>query len=98
MNMNGKGKTPVEMHARLASRRVMLAKKKGVKKRNLKGLGPDLTNVRLFLKGQTHHRGVVETRGAKKKLTRRQLQKVDTIRKKVYASRWREGGALGRDP
>ena len=85
MNMNGKGKTPVEMHARLASRRVMLAKKKGVKKRNLKGLGPDLTNVRLFLKGQTHHRGVVETRGAKKKLTRRQLQKVDTIRKKVYA-------------
>lgn len=85
MNLNGKGKTPVEIHERLAARRVHLAGK-SVKKGHLKkALGPDLTNVRFFIKGLTHRRGVVETRGAKRKLTRRKLQKVNTVRKKLYA-------------
>jgi transposase len=57
----------------------------------VKNAGPDLTSVRRFLKGVSHRRGVVETRGAKRKLTHRQLQKINTARKKLYTQAKGEG-------
>ena len=45
--------------------------------------GPDLTTVRRALRGETHKRGRVETRGRKTKLTAVKLQALDRARKKV---------------
>ena len=63
------GQTPVEIHAWLAA------------KRGGEGTpAPNLTNVRKALKGQSYRRGQVETRGRKRKLSRRVVQKLDTTR------------------
>lgn len=68
----GKGKTPIQIHTWL------------VKKRAKKGQqAQDLTNVRRVLKGKVYKRGVPETRGGKRALTRKQILKLDGIRKKL---------------
>ena len=89
-SMAGLKKTPVQIQARLSARREGLAKqsriKKSVKvKKSMKAFGPDLTSVRRFLAGSTHNRARVERRGAKKKLTPRQVQKLDTACRNLYA-------------
>ena len=45
--------------------------------------GPDLTSVRRALKGRTHRRGAVETRGRKRKLLPRAVKALNTMRKKL---------------
>ena len=87
--MTGNNKTPIQIQTRLATRREGIAKKARVRK-SKKPLGPDLTSVRRFLHGSTYNQARVERRGAKRKLPGRQLQKVDTTRKKMCAQ-----GALG---
>ena len=82
--MTGNNKTPIQIQTRLATRREVIAKKARVRKSN-KPLGPDLTSARPFLRGFTYNQARVERRGAKRKLPGRQLQKVDTTRKKMYA-------------
>ncbi|CAE8645805.1 unnamed protein product [Polarella glacialis] len=68
--MSAKSKTPVEIHAALFASR---------SSRNVPG--PDLTTVRRALKGDTHRRGAKETRGRKLVLTKKNLRRINTIRK-----------------
>ena len=70
--MLGKRKTPTEIHTWL------------VKTRSRKGiLAPNLTNVRKTLKGNTYKSGMAETRGVKRTLSRKQILKLDGIRKRL---------------
>jgi hypothetical protein len=70
--MLGKRKTPTEIHTWL------------VKTRSRKGiLAPNLTNVRKTLKGNTYKSGTAETRGVKRTLSRKQILKLDGIRKRL---------------
>ena len=63
---------PTEVHAKL------------VKMRARKQLdGPHLTSVRRALKGQTHRRGRIETRGRKRKLQPRSVRRLNTVRKEL---------------
>ena len=74
------GKTPSEIHSWLAS------------KREGDGIAaPNLTNVRKALKGQSYRRGQVETRGRKRKLSRRVVLKLDTTRKQLIEKANNEG-------
>ena len=82
--MTGNNKTPLQIQTRLATRREGIAKRARVRK-SKKPLGLDLTSVRPFLRGSTHNQARVERRGTKRKLSGRQLQKLDTTRKKMYA-------------
>ena len=67
-----KGDTPVQIHEKLSKCRA---------RKNI--VCPDLTNIRKSLKGQTHRRGKVETRGRKRVLTKKQVLKVNSTRKKL---------------
>lgn len=72
MEMQGKGKTPIEIHDWLK------------KTRKLKRVKPtNLTNIRKMLKGKTFKRAVPETRGAKRVLSRKQVLKLDAVRQKL---------------
>lgn len=62
-------KTPVEVHKLLVQRR-----------RKAGQVAPDLTNVRRFLKGETHKVGQEETRGAKRTYTRRAVLAMEKAR------------------
>ena len=68
--LQSRGKTPIEIAAWLATSR----ERKGI-------VAPNLTAVRRALKGTSHKRGVVETRGAKRKLTMKQVRKLNSVRK-----------------
>lgn len=68
--MSGKGYTPTQIHDRLTTRR----DRKGVPT-------PSLPNLRKALKGNTYKRGVAETRGAKKVLTRANALALNRARK-----------------
>ena len=83
--------TPIQVHQKLPALRA---------RRNIQC--PDLTAVRKFLKGNTHRRGAVQTRGAKRKWTRahvltanrvrRQKIKLQFMRRSLsYPDRWRSG-------
>ena len=64
------GKTPVQIAAWLSGQR------------SRKGMPcPNLTAVRRALKGQSHRRGLPETRGRKRKLTMKQVSKLNQVRK-----------------
>lgn len=64
------GKTPMEIEAWLA------------KSRSRRGLlSPNLTAVRRALLGQSHRRAGAETRGAKRKLSKKQVRKLNQVRK-----------------
>ena len=69
------GKTPIEIHS-------ILAKRRAAKKIEMM----NLTAVRRFLRGKTHKRGKVETRGRKRALTRRNVLAMDKARLKFIAS------------
>ena len=68
----GKGKTPLQIHAWLWRTR----QRKGI-------VGPNITNVRKALQGKAYKNGVAETRGVKRKLTRKQVLKLDGVRKRL---------------
>ena len=69
--------TPIQIHAKLAAQRT---------RRNT--AFPDLTAVRKFLKGKTHRRSAVETRGAKTKWTRAHVMAANRMRRqKIKACR-----------
>lgn len=72
MKEQGKGQTPVDIHAAIAQRR------------QAKGdSAPDVTSVRRFLKGMTHKRGRSENRGRKKKVSRRNVLSMNATRRKI---------------
>jgi transposase len=64
------GKTPIEVHKALSTKRA----RKGVP-------APNLTNVRKVLKGLTYKRGGVETRGRKLKLSKANVRKMNSVRR-----------------
>jgi hypothetical protein len=68
--MKGKGKTPLQIHESLQKRRT-----------NRGQVGPDISNVRKAVKGETFRSGMVETRGRKRILSARAPQKLNTVRK-----------------
>ena len=74
------GATPTEIHRHFSQLRT---------KRGL--IAPDLTTVRRALRGVTHKRGLKETRGAKVKLTPKQLRRLDSIRKELICKAGGEG-------
>ena len=84
--LSAQGRTVAEIQTKLHAQRVRRAKagSKANRKIKTKGLGPDLTSVRRFLKGVTHRHSPVETRGRKRKLSAGQLQKVEKVRKQLY--------------
>ena len=63
--------TPIQIHYKLQRLRA---------RRNI--ACPDLTAVRKFLKGKTHRRGAIETRGAKSKWTRAHVLAANRERRK----------------
>ena len=63
--------TPIQIHYKLQRLRA---------RRNI--ACPDLTAVRKFLKGKTHRRGAIETRGAKSKWTRAHVSATNRERRK----------------
>lgn len=65
-----KGDTATEIHAKLCASRRHCD-------------GPDLTTVRRALRGATHQRGRVETRGRKRKLSPVVVRKLNTVRKRL---------------
>lgn len=66
------GKTPIQITAWLATAR------------GRQGLvAPNLTAVRRALHGQSHRRGVPETRGRPRKLTKKQVRKLNQVRKSL---------------
>lgn len=67
-----KGDVPIEIHEKLSKRRA---------RKNI--ASPNLTNVRKALKGKTYQRAKVETRGRKRVLTKKQVLKVNSTRKKL---------------
>ena len=70
--LRNEGQTPIEIHAWLEA------------KRGQEDIAaPNVTNVRKALKGQSFRRGQVETRGRKRKLSRRVVLKLDRTRKEL---------------
>ena len=69
------GKTPVEIHQRLAASRRRRSKSE-----------PDLTTVRRALEGTTFKRSRVETRGRKKVLSPQNLKVLDRVRVRLVAN------------
>lgn len=66
------GKTTGQVHAWLAARR------------GSRGLAaPNITNIRKVLRGRTYRRGRVETRGRKRKLSRRAVLRMNSSRKQL---------------
>ena len=68
--LDQKGKSPSEIHARLAARR----QRAGVEV-------PDLTTLRRAIKGKTHKRGRKETRGRKAKYSKKWVVSLNRARK-----------------
>ena len=66
------GWTTADIHSKLSKERA----KQGTQ-------APDPTTVRRAVRGATHRRGVVETRGAKKKLKPLQVRRIDRVRKEM---------------
>ena len=79
--MQGERKTPIQIHKWLVRTR----KQKGIR-------AQDLTNVRKVLKGNTYKRGAVETRGPKRVLSKKQISKLNSVRKKLLKKEERRGG------
>lgn len=78
--LQNKGKTPGEISNLLATTRTR------------QGLaGPNVSTVRRALKGSTHKRGRVETRGRKKKLTRLNVRTLNAKRKDLQKKAIRKG-------
>ena len=71
-DLSRRGWATVEIHSKLSKERA----KQGT-------CAPDPTTVRRAVRGATHRRGVVETRGAKKKLKPPQLRRIDRVRKEM---------------
>ena len=70
--LRNEGQTPIQIHAWLEA------------KRGEEDIAaPNVTNVRKALKGQSFRRGQVETRGRKRKLSRRVVLKLDRTRKEL---------------
>ena len=82
------GHTPIEIHARLV---------KGRKAEKPKRKGPDLTTVRRYIKGKTFKRSAVETRGRKKVLTQKNLQRLDEVRQEMITKVDGERGVHWKD-
>ena len=78
--MAGVGTAPVDIQKSLAKARAQVSKRQMKRKTKVKGLGPDLTSVRRVLKGSTHCQGKPETRGAKKKLSKPNVRRLNTMR------------------
>jgi len=76
----GDGNPPVDIQKNLAKARVQVTKRQMKRKTSVKGLGPDLTSVRRVLKGYTHCQGKPEARGRKKKLSKANVRRLNTIR------------------
>lgn len=72
IDLSRKGWTTVDIHSKLSKER----EKQGTR-------APDPTTVRRAVRGATHRRGVVETRGAKKKLKPSQVRRIDRVRKEM---------------
>ena len=68
------GKTPIEIHTKMCAQR-----------RRCNEVEPCLTAIRRALKGITHKRSRLETRGRPKVLTARNLKAVDAARKRLIA-------------
>lgn len=66
------GRTPIEIAAWLAAHR----RRKGI-------VPPNLTAVRRVLHGQSYRRGQPETRGRKRKLSQKQVRKLNQVRKSL---------------
>ena len=64
------GKTPIQIEAWLSAARG---------RREMES--PNLTAVRRALHGHSHKRSLPETRGAKRKLSKKQVRKLNTVRK-----------------
>ena len=69
-SLQAAGKTPIEIAAWLAAQR----RRKGI-------VPPNLTAVRRVLHGHSHRRGQPETRGRKRKLSEKQVRKLNQVRK-----------------
>jgi len=63
---------PVAVHAKLRAARARRGQK-----------GPDLTNVRRYLKGKTHQVGKTETRGVKKTVSKNDCRRLNATRKRL---------------
>lgn len=70
--MAAAGKTPMQIHSRLAGRRA----RKGES-------CPTINNIRRAMKGKTHCRGRKECRGRKKTISAKKLQCIDRVRLKL---------------
>ena len=68
--MSQRRKTPAEIRAEIQKKRA----RKGI-------LAPNITNIRKAVKGITYKRGMVETRGRKPIYSKRQVSKMNTVRK-----------------
>jgi len=71
-NQNQLGKTPTEIHRLLTTRRA---------RRDM--VAPGLTNLRKVIKGLTYKRGRTETRGRKRKLSKKWVHKLNATRKSL---------------
>ena len=71
-SLRSQGKSPAEVHAALSRKR----SRQGVQ-------APTLKRLRGALRGTTYRRSRQETRGRKKKLTRKAVLKMNTIRKRL---------------
>ena len=69
---SGEGKTPIQIHTWFEKAR----RRQGIE-------SPNLTNVRKLLKGNTYKGNVLEVRGRKRILTRKQILKLNTVRKSL---------------
>ena len=93
-NQDQLGKTPTEIHGLLTTQR---ARKDMA--------APDLTNLRKVIKGQTYKRGGKETRGRKRKLTKKWVSTLDATRKTLLKNtsnnreiRWQDIAKKARAP
>ena len=80
------GKTPIAIHAALATAR-----------RRKRMHAPCLVNVRRALEGKTHKRGLKETRGRKRLYSRKAVLKMDKVRKQLIKKAANDREVLRRD-
>ena len=80
------GKTPIAIHAALATAR-----------RRKRMHAPCLVNVRRALKGKTYKRGLKETRGRKRLYSRKAVLKMDKVRKQLIKKAANDREVLWRD-
>ena len=80
------GKTPIAIHAALATAR-----------RRKRMHAPCLVNVRRALEGKTYKRGLKETRGRKRLYSRKAVLKMDKVRKQLIKKAANDREVLWRD-